>query len=326
VKLRAHFFVWLLLTAGGGFAGPNAHADQWHPPAGSKQVPLWPGTPPDAVPTIGPEDVIPSDNLVAGKPWHSVRNVSNPTFTIFSPPEDKNTGVAVIVFPGGGYKELAIDLEGTEVCDWLTNRGITGVLLKYRVPNSGCHWDSEEKQHKTPKVWTALQDAQRAIGFVRKDAAKWGINPAKIGVLGFSAGGNLVAMISGHFSKRLYPPIDAADEISCRPDFAVAIYPGHMSITHTNISRYGDTKLNPDLNFNKQSPPTFLLHAKDDTVNVVAYSQLYEAVLKELGVPVETHLFEKGGHAFGLRQTELPITCWPPLVEKWLRKIGMIEN
>lgn len=307
------------------FISSTTKAAGWQPINGLKQTLLWPDVPPDAQPLLGQEnETVKRNDLVAGLPWLAVTNVINPTFTLYSP-KIFNTGAAVVVFPGGGYKVLAIDLEGTEVCEWLTSKGITCVLLKYRVPNSGCTWDDECKCHKTPKAFTALQDAQRAIGLVRMKAADWGIHPEKIGVLGFSAGGNLVAMISTHFSKRLYPYIDEADKISARPDFAIALYPGHMSMVHKNDRVVGDSKLNSDIQFTKDAPPTFLLHAKDDKTNPVAYSILYNDALKELSVPVEMHLFAKGGHAFGLRRTELPITKWPDLVEVWLKTIKIID-
>src|SRR5437016_8088500 len=162
------------------------------------------------------------------RPWVYVGHVSRPT--VYAPKE-KNAGAAVVVFPGGGYQILAIDLEGTEVCDWLTSRGITCVLLKYRVPNSGHHWDKQLNRHVNPKAPMALQDAQRTIGLVRLHAAEWHIDPHKIGVLGFSAGGHVVAGMSTRFEKRLYPPVDDADKESCRPDFAVALYPGHLWVS-----------------------------------------------------------------------------------------------
>ena len=168
-----------------------------------------------------------TEPLVAGRPWVSVGNVSRPTMTVYSP-KGKNTGAAVVVFPGGGYQILAIDLEGTEVCDWLTSKGITCVLLKYRVPDvEGTY----PKSGPYPESPMALEDAQRTVGLVRFHAAEWHIDPHKIGVLGFSAGGHLVAAMSTHFEKRLYPAVDAADKESCRPDFAVAIYPGHLSLS-----------------------------------------------------------------------------------------------
>ncbi len=241
--------------------------------------------------------------------------------TVYSP-QGKNTGVAVVVFPGGGYQILAIDLEGTEVCDWLTSKGITCVLLKYRVPNSGMHWDDKCKCQLNPKAPTALEDAQRTLGLVRFHAAEWHIDPHKIGVLGFSAGGHLVAQTSTHFERRAYAPVDAADKESCRPDFAVALYPGHLWIPGEKF------ELNPDIrtHITRQTSPTFLLQAEDDNVDYVTQALVYYTGLKEAGVPVEMHLYAHGGHAFGLRHTEQPITHWPDLVETWLGTIGMIAK
>ncbi len=231
--------------------------------------------------------------------------------TVYSP-VGRNTGAAVVVFPGGGYNVLAIDLEGTEVCDWLTSKGITCVLLKYRVPclKTGVYGDCR----------TALQDAQRTVGLLRFQAAQWRIDPRKIGVLGFSAGGHMVTAISTHFEKRLYPPVDAADRESCRPDFAIALYPGHLAVRERNFA------LNPDIQVTSRTPPTFLLHAEDDRIDPVENTIVYHAALRNAGVPAEMHLYVKGGHAFGLRRTSSPITEWPRLVEKWLGAIGMIPK
>jgi len=301
--------------------GLSAQTATWQPSPEHKQVPIWPGTVPNAVPATGPETVTKSkkDELVAGKPWVWVDNVSRPTMTVYSP-TGKNTGAAVVVFPGGGYVGLAIDLEGTEVCDWLTSKGITCVLLKYRVPYSGPHWDQHCQCHLYPPSPTALEDAQRTLGLVRFHAAEWHIDPHKIGVLGFSAGGHLVADISTHFAQRAYPPLDAADKESCRPDFAVAIYPGHLWIDEKKF------ELNPDIrsHITKQTPPTFLLQNEDDHVDNVNQSLVYYIGLKDAGVPVEMHLYAQGGHAFGLRPTKLPATKWPQLVETWLGTIGML--
>jgi acetyl esterase/lipase len=236
--------------------------------------------------------------------------------TVYSPKE-KNTGAAVVVFPGGGYWILAIDLEGTEVCDWLTSKGITCVLLKYRVPGNRL----SPKSGPYPDSPMALEDAQRTIGLVRFHAAEWHIDPHKIGVLGFSAGGHLVAAISTHFDHRLYSAIDAADQKSCRPDFAVLLYPGHML---ENTTR--NFELNPNIPVSKQTPPTFLIQAEDDPVDDVKNSLVYYAALKKAGVPVEMHLYAQGGHAFGLRRTKSPITAWPQLMETWLETIGMIPK
>jgi acetyl esterase/lipase len=299
------------------FGGVSAQTPAWQPSPGHVQVPIWPGAAPDAQPVAMPEATATAENLVAGKPWDYVENVTRPTMTIYSP-ERKNSGAAVVVFPGGGYQILAIDLEGAEVCDWLTSKGITCVLLKYRVPNSGMHWDKRCECQVHPKSPTALEDAQRTVGLVRLHAAEWHVDPHKIGVLGFSAGGHLVAAMSTHFKQRLYPAVDAADKESCRPDFAVALYPGHLSIAPKPL------ELNSDIRVTSETPPTFLLQAEDDPVDDVENSLVYYAALKKAKVPVEMHLYAHGGHVFGLRRTQHPITGWPQLVETWLGTIGMI--
>ena len=171
-----------------------------------------------------------------------------------------------------------------------------------------------------PHPSTALEDAQRALGMVRFHAAEWHIDPHKIGVLGFSAGGHLVAAISTHFDKRLYSDVDAADKESCRPDFAIALYPGHLWM---DLKRF---VLQPDVPVTNKTPPTFLLQAEDDNVDPVNHSLVYYVALKKAGVPVEMHLFAKGGHGFGLRRPELPVGKWPQLVETWLGTIGMLAK
>lgn len=306
-----------LLALAAAHPGPSAGQSGWHPSAGHTQTLIWPGVPPGASPVKEPEesgtvvDSLGRNRLVAGRPWVYVARVSQPTMTIYSP-EGGNTGAAVVVFPGGGYNVLAIDLEGTEVCDWLTSRKITCVLLKYRVPcaKTGPYRD----------CLTALQDAQRTVGLVRYHARQWHVDPRRIGVLGFSAGGHMVAAMSTHFEKRLYPAVDEADRESCRPDFAVALYPGHLAVPEKNFA------LNPDIRVNRRTPPTFLLQAQDDPVDPVENSLVYYAALRKAGVPAEMHLYVSGGHAFGLRRTDAPITAWPDLVETWLERIGMIPR
>src|SRR5262245_894329 len=204
-----------------------AQRSTWQPVPGRSHMPRWPGLAPNTRPAPDSESLTTHTKLVAGKPWSYVRNVSRPTLTVYSP-IGNNTGAAVVVFPGGGYQILAIDLEGTEVCDWLTSRGITCVLLKYRVPNDGPNWDQHCGCDSTTQSSMPLEDAQRALGLVRLHAAEWHIDPHKVGVLGFSAGGHMVATVSTHFDHRVYAPVDAADQESCRPDFAVALYPGHL--------------------------------------------------------------------------------------------------
>ena len=303
------------------FGALTAQTPGWQPSPGHTQVRIWPGAVPDAQRAAGPEVSKSSgkDELIGGKQVVEIDNVSRPTMTVYSP-TGKNTGAAVVVFPGGGYQILAIDLEGTEVCDWLTSKGITCVLLKYRVPNTGPHWEESCKCHVNPKSPMALEDAQRTVGLVRFHAAEWHIDPHKIGVLGFSAGGHLAAAISTHFTRRLYPPVDAADRESCRPDFAVPVYPGHLWVDEARF------ELNPDVPVTAQTPPTFLLQAEDDYVDNVNQSLVYYIALKNAGVPVEMHLYAHGGHAFGLRRTKFPITAWPQLVETWLGTIGVIPE
>lgn len=246
-----------------------------------------------------------------GNPLLWVCSVSKPTMTIYSP-KGKNIGVAMVVFPGGGYNALAMDLEGTEICDWLNSIGITAVLLKYRVPtNPKVGPYSESPQ--------ALEDAQRTLSLVRLHASQWHINPHKIGVIGFSAGGGMVTMTSTRFDNRSYASVDAADQESCRPDFAIACYPGHCWSGDKGF------KLNPDITVTTNTPPTFIVQAEDDHVDGVEQAIVYYLGLKKAGVSVEMHLYAQGGHGFGLRPSKFPVTTeWPRLVEKWLRTIGMI--
>jgi len=299
---------------------PSTRAAPWQPSPGHTQLPIWPAAVSDAQPSAATAaETMEVGGLVAGKPYIEIENVSRPTMTIYSPKRN-TTGAAVVVFPGGGYKVLAIDLEGTEICDWLTSRGITCVLLKYRVPYSGPYGDPTCNCHIDPPTLMGLEDAQRTIGILRLRAAEWHIDPHKIGVLGFSSGGHLSAAISTRFAQRSYPPIDAADQQSCRPDFAVVLYPGHLWTDDNKL------ELRPDIPVTKQTPPTFLLHAENDGVDNVSHTLVYYNALKNAGVPVEMHLYAQGGHAFGLRPTQFPITKWPQLVETWLATIGMITK
>ncbi|MGB6686420.1 MAG: alpha/beta hydrolase [Terracidiphilus sp.] len=331
----------LSLSAMFAFGGLAAQTPVWQPSPGHTQIPIWPGVAPDPQPVKGPETAETSgkDSLVAGRPVIGVNNVTRPTMTVYPPPGN-NTGAAVVVFPGGGYQMLAIDLEGSEVCDWLTPQGITCVLLKYRVTDVGPY----PKSGPYPESPIALEDAQRTVGLVRFHAADWHIDPHKIGVLGFSAGGHLVAAISTHYARRLYPLQDAADQESCRPDFAVAIYPGHLSLSAAEWDAKQGAKefvlprqvhppgaddnleLNPEVPVTSQTPPTFLLQAEDDHVDSVYDSLSYYIALKKAGVPAEMHLYAQGNHAFGLRPTRFPITRWTQLVETWLQTIGMISE
>ncbi|HEX4376106.1 MAG TPA: alpha/beta hydrolase [Steroidobacteraceae bacterium] len=248
-------------------------------------------------------------------------NVTRPTMTIYSP-LGKNTGAAVVVIPGGGFMGLAIAFEGTEACDWLTSKGITCVLLKYRVPSTPYDWQCKCRPNNKSISTQSLQDAQRTLRLVRSHAAQWHIDSHKVGVLGFSAGGYLVAEVSTYFNTDLYSLVDAADHESSRPDFAIAIYPGHLSLAENSI------ELNPVIksHITAQTPPTFLLQNEDDAVDSIEDSLSYYMGLKAAKVPVELHAYAQGGHAFGLRPSKLPVSKWPQLVETWLRTIGMIEQ
>jgi acetyl esterase/lipase len=290
----------------GAFA---AEPTLWQPSPGHTQIPIWPGSAPQAPPVPGPETL--NDGAVT--------NVTRPTLTVYSP-QGKNTGAAVVVIPGGGFTILAMDLEGTEICDWLTSKGVTCVLLKYRVPSAPYVWQCKCRPHNRAISVPSLQDTQRTMRLVRLHAAEWRIDPHKIGVLGFSAGGYLVAEASTHYDDRLYAPVDAADQQSARPDFAVAIYPGHLALADNSIA------LNPVIasHITAKTPPTFLLQNEDDAVDQVEDALSYYMGLKKAGVPVELHSYAQGGHAFGLREKKLPVSAWPQLVETWLRTIGMI--
>lgn len=297
--------LWVASASASASPGPTDPAT-WQPPAPLTQVALWPeGHAIARPPVTGPE----------GVHGDAIENVTRPTMTVF-PPKGTNTGTTVVVFPGGGYRILAMGLEGTDICDWLTAKGITCVLLKYRVPTSGPQWDGSCECRREPKVHMALQDAQRAIRLLRQQAASLHIDPHKIGVIGFSAGGHLIADVS-NASGHNYTPVDAADKESARPDFAMGLYPGHLWEGKGLV-------LNPTVHVTSKTPPTFLVQAEDDPVDDVRHSLTYFLALKQAGAPVEMHLYAKGGHAFGLKKKDLPIGAWPELAEKWMQSIGML--
>ena len=285
----------------------HANAAVWQPAPGHVQVPIWPGTLPDAISNPKAE---------SGDSDGGAFDVSQPTMTVYEA-QGRNTGAAVVVFPGGGYQALAMVGEGTAVCDWLASRGITCVLLKYRVPDSGPTMKNGHSYY--PKVQTAVQDAQRTLRLVRQHALEWHVDPRKIGVLGFSAGGHLAAAVSTRFAQPTYLPVDDADELSCRPDFAALVYPGHLWTPGTTLTLRSDIHVRPD------TPPTFLVQAEDDRVDPVKHSLTYYAALQAAGVPSELHLYAQGGHAFGIRPTQRPISRWPGLLEQWLHTIAVLE-
>ncbi|MGD0481636.1 MAG: alpha/beta hydrolase [Terracidiphilus sp.] len=306
---RAQPYRILVFAVAAGFSvSLSAQQPTWQPAAGNLTLPLWPGAPPGARPNPPAEfgTFTEKNSWIAGRPVLIESNVSTPTITIYSPRSDdsaaKNSQAAIVVFPGGGYNILAIDLEGTEVCRWLNSMGVACVLLKYRVPNSGPY----------PKFAAALQDAQRAVGMVRYHSPEWHIDPNRVGVLGFSAGGHLAAAISNHFEQRLYDPVDVADDLSCRPDFAVLVYPAYLTIEDHDFAP------NPELHPTANTPRTFIVQTENDPVHV-ENALVYYRELKNAKVPAELHIYAQGGHGYGLRPTALPVTTWPASVETWLR-------
>ncbi len=272
---------------------------------------LWPDKVPGETNVIGEEKDMtkPGEGLVAGQRVIRLGNVSTPTITLYRAPKDKDTGAAVIVFPGGGYNILAWDLEGTEVCDWLNSIGVNALLLKYRVP----------KRPGLDRHGPALQDAQRAVGLVRSRAQEFGLDPARLGVLGFSAGGHLAAALSASAARRTYPAVDAADAVSCRPDFSVLIYPAYLT-----LKDQGD-KINPETAVSSNTPPAFLAMTQDDAVRVES-ALFYSVALKQAGVPFELHIYPKGGHGYGLRRTENPVTAWNDRAAEWMKNRGLLKR
>lgn len=273
-------------------------------------ITLWPNGAPGEKRDLGPEHDTskPGERYVGGQPVIRLSNVTVPTITVYPAPKHKATGAAVVVCPGGGYRILAMNLEGTEICDWLNSIGVTAVLLKYRVPESNA------------PVWLPpLQDAQRALSLTRSHAEDWHIDPDRIGILGFSAGGHLSAAASTRFNARAYDSIDNADQVSCRPDFALLIYPAYL------VVKTGP-QLAPELTVTSNTPPTFLIQTEDDHAAHVESSLYYYLALKNAGVPAEMHLFAKGGHGYGMRKADLPVISWPNHAEEWLRHLGVLER
>ena len=277
----------------------------------AKIIELWPAGAPGETVTLPAEKDLskPNDGLVAGKRLIRLGNVSKPTLEIHRPDARKNTGAAVLICPGGAYHILAWDLEGTEVCDWLNSIGVTAALLKYRVPRR-----AGLEKHTAP-----LQDAQRALGLLRQQAGQLGIRPDRIGVLGFSAGGHLSAALSTH-PERTYPGVDTADQVSCRPDFTVLIYPAYLTGEKPEPVKEA---VAPELPVSTNTPPTFLAIAQDDPVRV-ENAVHYAMALKTLKVPVELHVYPTGGHGYGLRKSTHTVTTWPDRVQDWMRAQKLI--
>ena len=277
----------------------------------SGSIPLWPKGSPDENEKLSEEHDTTTANgdLVAGKRVIRLTNVSQPTITLYRPSKGNANGTAVVVCPGGGYSILAMDLEGTEICKWLNSIGVTGVLLKYRVPQR-----LGDENHKLP-----LQDAQRALGLVRFHAKEWNLDPKRIGVLGFSAGGHLNVNLSNNFDRRAYKVVDDADQVSCRPDFSMPIYPAYLVLKNQN------SQLAPELKVTTNTPPTFLIQTEDDVIQV-ENSLVYYKALKNAGVLVEMHLYSDGGHGYGLRPSGKLVSSWPKRAENWMRGLGLLER
>jgi len=276
----------------------------------SEPLLLWPQGAPGEKGDIGEEHDTtgPDSGLVDGRRLIRLGNVSAPTITFYPAAPGNNTGATVVVCPGGGYSILAMDLEGTEVCEWLNSIGVNAVLLKYRVP----------ARKGLERYAAPLQDAQRALGLVRQHAAEWKLDPKRIGILGFSAGGHLSATASTRFSSRTYDPVDAADQLSCRPDFTILIYPAYLV-------RGEGPELAPELTVTADTPPTFLFQAEDDGVHVEC-SLFYYLALKQAKVPAEMHLLPHGGHGYGLRGSNPAPSTWPKLAETWLQNQGVLDH
>jgi acetyl esterase/lipase len=235
-------------------------------------------------------------------------NVSQPTLTVEKPAHAN--GTAIIVCPGGGYSILAIEHEGTQVCEYLHSLGVTTALLKYRVPR---------RDPVNPSV-EPLQDAQRAIGILRHRAAEFGIKPDRIGILGFSAGGHLTVMAALHANERTYEQDPALDVQDATPNFAVPVYPAYL------VAKEDPFTLLPEIKVTEKSPPICLIHAHDDKgATSASASALLYLEYKKRGLPAELHIFTKGGHGFGMKRTGLPTADWLVRTGEWMKSMGLLE-
>jgi acetyl esterase/lipase len=279
-------------------------------------VPLWPGTPPDETGKIGPETTRMSPKLSRKEVEVTestllVTNVTKPTLTIYRPAKAKDTGTAVLICPGGGYWNLYWQLEGEEVAAWLNRLGVTGIILKYRVPR-------RPDEPKGEPARRPLQDAQRAVSLVRSKAKEWGISPQQIGMVGFSAGGHLAVATATSFEKRTYKPIDDVDKVSCRPDFAIAVYSGYLKAKDRD-------ELAPGLRIPAKTPPIFLAHGGADIISPPEHSVVLYLALKRAGVPAELHVYARAAHDFGVRPSDQPCSTWTRSCADWLRLQRLLE-
>jgi acetyl esterase/lipase len=296
--------LFLIIASLGAFAAENPIIVQ-----------LWVGTPPEEPIGIGPERIRMSPKLdrkqvEVTESTRLITGVTNPTITIYRAPADKANGTAMLICPGGGYWDLYWQLEGEEVAAWLNSVGITGVILKYRVPR-------RPDEPKGEPARRPLQDAQRAISLVRSRAGDWAIDPERIGIVGFSAGGHLAAATATSFEKRTYAPIDGIDKISCRPDFAIPVYSGYLKAKDKN-------ELAALARIPTNAPPFFIVHGGDDIISEPEGSVFLYLALKRAGVPAELHIYAGAAHDFGVRKTEHPYSTWTDSCVHWLRQYGFL--
>jgi acetyl esterase/lipase len=279
-------------------------------------VAVWPGVAPEEPGTIGAEVVRMSPKLdhkqvEVTESTKLVTNVTKPTLTIYRPPQEKDTGTAVLICPGGGYWDLYWELEGEEVAAWLNSIGATGIILKYRVPR-------RPDEIKGEPARRPLQDAQRAVRLVRSRARQWGIRPQQIGMIGFSAGGHLALATATSFEERTYEPVDDVDQISCRPDFAIAAYSGYLK------SKDKD-ELAPGLHIPAGTPPIFLVHGGADLISPPEHSVVMYLALRKAGIPAELHIYATAAHDFGVRPVDHPCSTWTEACARWLRHRGFLQ-
>jgi acetyl esterase/lipase len=272
---------------------------------------LWPGKPPGDLPVRGPEKMMIRISPIYGTS-NIITNVTKPTLTVYLPPKDNNTGTAMLICPGGGYWDLYWEVEGTQVAEWLNEHGMAGIILKYRVP----------RPPNVPERDTPIgpqMDAQRAMRIVRSNAAAWGIDPNRIGVIGFSVGGHLALATATDFANQKYPAADAIDSISSRPNFAILCYSGFLKDFDRDV-------IWPGLHIPPDTPPVMLVHATDDTMSPADHSVIMYLALKRAGIPVELHIFARGEHDFGVREDNKLPGSWPGLCIRWLESFGLLDT
>jgi acetyl esterase/lipase len=281
-------------------------------------IELWPGKVPDETPgVIGPEKVVMSPKLdrkqvEVTESTRMVTNVTRPSITIYRPEKDKDTGTAMLICPGGGYWNLYFELEGEEVAAWLNSLGVTGIILKYRVPR-------RPDEIKGEPARRPLQDAQRAVSLVRSKAKEWGIDPQRVGMVGFSAGGHLCIATATSFDKRTYEAVDDVDKISCRPDFAILAYSGYLKAKDKD-------EIAPGLRIHKETPPIFLVHGGDDLISPPEHSVFMYLALKRAGIPAELHVYANTAHDFAVRPSDRPCSTWTQSCAAWLKQSGFLKT